>query len=36
MPFNDGVKRLIVIDKGTGKHRPCVMFGKTYPWRSGG
>ena len=31
MPFNQGVKRLIVIDKSTGKHRPCVKCGKTYP-----
>jgi hypothetical protein len=31
MPFNQGVKRLIVIDKSTGKHRPCVMCGKNYP-----
>ena len=31
MPFNQGVKKLIVIDKTTGKHRPCVMCGKTYP-----
>lgn len=31
MPFNQGVKKLIVIDRITGKHRPCVMCGKTYP-----
>ena len=30
MPFNPGVKRLVVRDK-TGKHLPCVMCGKTYP-----
>lgn len=28
MPFNQGVKKLIVIDKSTGKYRPCVMCGK--------
>jgi hypothetical protein len=31
MPFNHGVKKSIVIDKTTGKHRPCVMCGKAYP-----
>src|SRR3990172_11713394 len=30
MPFNSGVKRLVVRDK-SGKHLPCVMCGKTYP-----
>ena len=30
MPFNQGVKRLVVRDK-IGKHLPCVMCGKTYP-----
>lgn len=31
MPFNQGVKRLVVRDKKTGKHLPCVMCGTTYP-----
>jgi hypothetical protein len=31
MPFNPGVKRLIVRDKKTGEHLPCVMCGKSYP-----
>ena len=31
MPFNQGVKRLIVRDSKTGKHLPCVMCGTTYP-----
>lgn len=31
MPFNQGVKKLIVRDKSTGEHLPCVMCGKTYP-----
>ena len=31
MAFNPGVKKLIVRDKNTGKHLPCVMCGKTYP-----
>lgn len=30
MPFNQGVKKLIVRDKD-GKHRPCVMCGTTFP-----
>lgn len=30
MPFNKGVKRSVVRDK-SGKHRPCVMCGKTFP-----
>lgn len=30
MPFNPGVKKLVVRDK-TGKHLPCVMCGKIYP-----
>lgn len=30
MPFNHGVKRLIVRDK-SGKRLPCVMCGRTYP-----
>lgn len=30
MPFNAGVKRLVVRDK-SGNHLPCVMCGKTYP-----
>jgi predicted restriction endonuclease len=31
MPFNQGVKKLIVRDKKTGKHLSCVMCGTTYP-----
>ena len=31
MAFNQGVKKLIVRDKTTGKHLPCVLCGKTYP-----
>lgn len=31
MPFNQGVKKSIVRDKGTGKHLPCVMCGTTFP-----
>ena len=31
MAFNQGVKKLIVKDKTTGKHLPCVLCGKTYP-----
>jgi len=30
MPFNQGVKKLVVRDKD-GKHLPCVMCGRTYP-----
>src|SRR3990167_6423097 len=30
MPFNQGVKRLVVRDK-SGKHLSCVMCGKVYP-----
>jgi len=31
MPFNQGVKRLVVRDKKTDKHLPCVMCGTSYP-----
>ena len=31
MPFNKGVKKLIVLDKSTGKHLNCVMCGSNYP-----
>ena len=31
MAFNQGVKKLVVRDKRTGEHLPCVMCGKTYP-----
>jgi predicted restriction endonuclease len=31
MPFNNNLKRLIVRDKDTGVHLPCVMCGVTYP-----
>jgi hypothetical protein len=31
MAFNQGVRKLIVIDKTTGNYRPCVVCGKTYP-----
>ena len=31
MAFNQGVKKLIVRDKTTGRHLPCVMCGATYP-----
>lgn len=31
MAFNPGVKKLIVRDKKTGKHLPCLMCGKDYP-----
>lgn len=30
MPFNQRVKKLVVRDK-SGKHRPCVMCGRTFP-----
>jgi len=31
MAFNPDVKRLVVRERETGKHLPCVMCGKTYP-----
>lgn len=31
MPFNQRVKKLVVLEKSTGKHLPCVMCGKEYP-----
>lgn len=31
MPFNTNLKKLIVRNKDTGVHFPCVMCGVTYP-----
>jgi predicted restriction endonuclease len=31
MAFNPSVKRLVVRDKQTGEHLPCVMCGTAYP-----
>ena len=31
MAFNPGVKKLVVRDKKTGQHLPCVMCGREYP-----
>jgi predicted restriction endonuclease len=31
LPFNPGVKKLVVRDRESGQHLPCVMCGITYP-----